>query len=54
MWNQSAIKIDLILLRHGMTKGNEEHRYIGRTDEELSEKGILQLREHRVAEIRNS
>ena len=33
-----------ILIRHGETKGNREHRYIGcRTDESLSEEGILQL-----------
>jgi alpha-ribazole phosphatase len=34
------------LIRHGKTKGNEEHRYIGRTDEPLSETGqeeILRL-----------
>jgi alpha-ribazole phosphatase len=34
------------LIRHGKTKGNEEHRYIGRTDEPLSAAGreeILRL-----------
>ena len=38
----------LYLIRHGMTAGNEEKRYIGRTDESLSEKGrsqILSLKE---------
>lgn len=25
----------LYMIRHGMTKGNREHRYIGRTDEEI-------------------
>lgn len=27
------------LVRHGMTRGNEERRYIGITDEPLSERG---------------
>ncbi len=26
----------IVLLRHGKTKGNEEHRYVGRTDEPLT------------------
>ncbi len=34
----------LLFVRHGMTKSNEERRYLGRTDEELSEKGIGELR----------
>lgn len=33
----------MALIRHGMTPGNEEHRYIGRTDEPLSQKGREQL-----------
>ena len=33
-----------ILIRHGQTRGNQEHRYIGcRTDEPLSPEGIAQL-----------
>lgn len=35
----------LIFIRHGATHGNTERRYIGRTDEELCETGILTLRE---------
>ena len=34
-------QIDLI--RHGRTKGNEERRYVGRTDEGLSPAGRLEL-----------
>ena len=34
---------DMALIRHGMTPGNEEHRYIGRTDGPLSQKGREQL-----------
>lgn len=33
----------LLLIRHGMTKGNENKRYIGITDEELSERGKAQV-----------
>ena len=37
-----------ILSRHGMTKGNQEKRYVGsRTDEPLCPEGILQLKQHR-------
>ncbi len=32
-----------IVIRHGMTRGNEEHRFMGRTDISLSEKGIREL-----------
>ena len=42
---------DISLIRHGMTPGNEEHRYIGTTDEPLSKKGreqLLALREKGV------
>ena len=35
-----------ILIRHGMTQGNLERRYVGcRTDESLSEAGIAKLKE---------
>lgn len=33
----------VLLIRHGKTKGNEEHRYIGRTDESLSAAGRAEL-----------
>ena len=35
--------MELWLIRHGMTKGNQEKRYIGKTDERLSEEGIRRL-----------
>ena len=44
MWNRAENQIELYLIRHGMTPGNVEHRYIGRqTDEPLSEDGRQQL-----------
>ena len=33
-----------LLIRHGRTPGNDERRYIGRTDESLSENGRAELR----------
>ena len=33
----------IIFIRHGMTKGNEEKRYTGRTDESLSAAGRKQI-----------
>lgn len=35
-------KMRLILIRHGKTKGNKERRYIGRTDEPLSENTVIE------------
>ena len=39
--------VRLVLIRHGATEGNRFRRYIGRTDEPLSEAGIAQLRKIR-------
>ena len=36
----------VILIRHGMTQGNEEKRYMGITDESLCENGIRALEEN--------
>lgn len=35
----------VIFIRHSLTKGNEEKRYIGKTDEPLCEKGIEFLKD---------
>ena len=41
-----------ILIRHGMTKGNQEKRYIGsRTDEALCPEGIRLLKQHQYPEV---
>ncbi|MBR6477844.1 MAG: histidine phosphatase family protein [Lachnospiraceae bacterium] len=37
------MEIELILIRHGKTPGNEEKRYIGKTQESLSKKGREEL-----------
>ncbi len=33
----------ILLVRHGMTKGNKQHRYVGSTDEELISEGKEEL-----------
>ena len=35
--------MELILIRHLKTPGNEKRQYIGSTDEELSEQEVLNL-----------
>lgn len=35
--------MQILWIRHGMTPGNEERRYIGRTDESLSAAGVAEL-----------
>ena len=40
---ESNIDLVLTLIRHGSTRLNDENKYIGRTDEGLSEKGIQAL-----------
>lgn len=37
----------VILIRHGKTKGNLEHRYVGTTEESLCEEGTQKLREYK-------
>lgn len=39
MWDRSENQIKLIMIRHGATASNKEHRYLGTTDEPLSEEG---------------
>lgn len=39
------------LIRHGKTEGNQEKRYIGRTDESLCLEGIRELEEYRARGI---
>lgn len=39
----------LILIRHGATKANLEHRYLGKTEETLSEEGKQELRRRQEA-----
>ena len=43
MRNRSEIEVTLYLLRHGATPANRESRYLGKTDEALSEEGKTEL-----------
>lgn len=42
---------EIYFIRHGLTKSNMEHRYLGRTDESLCEQGINSLEKFNRAEI---
>lgn len=56
MWNRTEdkIKAKITWIRHGMTRANEEHRYLGKTDEPLSEKGIRFLQEKKKKSFFNA
>ena len=56
MWNgtEDKIKVKITWIRHGMTKANEEHHYLGKTDEPLSETGIRLLQEKKKESSFNS
>lgn len=51
MWDRSKNQITLVLIRHGATKANKEHRYIGKTDESLSKVGVMQLVEYKKLQL---
>lgn len=39
MWNTNDYQIDIVLIRHGQVPGNLEKRFVGITDESLTEEG---------------
>lgn len=41
----TGAEIEIFLIRHGKTKGNLSHCYVGHTDEPLCEEGIKELEE---------
>lgn len=43
MRNRTEDQIEIILIRHGETRSNRERRYLGKTDEPLSEDGKKRL-----------
>lgn len=43
MWNWSENQIEIVLIRHGSTRSNQEHRYLGKQDEALCKEGILKI-----------
>lgn len=51
MWDRSENQITLVLIRHGATKANIEHRYLGKTNELLSKEGEMQLVEYKKLQL---
>ena len=51
MWNLTENQVKLVLIRHGATAANREHRYLGKTDEQLSEEGIDELQRAKESHI---
>lgn len=47
MRNRSEDQVMLVMIRHGETAANREHRYLGKTDESLSGDGIMTLVSYR-------
>lgn len=48
MRNRTENQIALVMIRHGATKSNREHRYLGRADEALCEEGIGELQRYKA------
>lgn len=46
MSDTTTNQVEIVLIRHGQTEGNKEKRYIGRTDQPLSEEGIAGIKEN--------
>lgn len=44
MWNWSENQVEMVWIRHGATRSNKEYRYLGKTDEGLSEEGMEELK----------
>lgn len=51
MWNWTENQVKLVWIRHGATEANREHRYLGKTDEPLSEEGIRKLQSAKASKI---
>lgn len=46
MSDTTTNQVEIVWIRHGKTEGNKEKRYIGRTDQPLSEEGIAGIKEN--------
>ncbi|MDE5778143.1 MAG: histidine phosphatase family protein [Lachnospiraceae bacterium] len=51
MRNWTENQITLVFIRHGETLANNERRYLGKTDESLSEKGIEILKSYKKQKL---
>lgn len=47
MWNGTENQITLVLIRHGETKSNVQHRYLGKGDEDLIQEACSRLEKDR-------
>lgn len=47
MRNRTEDQIEIVMIRHGATPANREHRYLGKTDESLSEDGKKELKDNK-------
>lgn len=47
MRDRTEDQITLVLIRHGATRANQERRYLGKTEEALSEEGKKELAEYK-------
>ena len=48
MWDWAENQIMLAFIRHGETQANKERRYLGKTDESLSEEGMKILESYKI------
>lgn len=51
MWDRAENQIMLAFIRHGVTQANKERRYLGKTDESLSEEGIEILESYKMQKL---
>ena len=51
MRNGTENQITLVFIRHGETQANKERRYLGKTDESLSKKGIEILKSYKMQKL---
>ena len=51
MRDRSENQITLVMIRHGETQANQEHRYLGKTDEPLSKNGMEVLLSYKKQNI---
>jgi len=51
MRDRAKNQVTLVLIRHGATKANQEHRYLGKTDQPLSKEGERQLAEYKKLQL---
>lgn len=51
MWDWTENQIKIVCIRHGATPSNQEHRYLGKTEESLSSEGIITLQQKKCPKV---